>query len=93
MTRTLAAKVIEGLRDQGWEIIGYGGTWTGAMRPLARYIQRRIDRAVAAEREACAKVCADYTAWGREWGQDNNHMAAEAATNECAAAIRARGKK
>ena len=52
-----------------------------------------LEAAVKAEREACAKVCADYTAWGREWGQDNNHMAAEAATNECAAAIRARGEK
>ena len=58
MTRTLAAKVIEGLRNQGWEIIGRGGTWAGAMRPLARYIQRRIDRAVAAEREACIDIVA-----------------------------------
>ena len=78
MTRTLAAKVIEGLHDQGWEIIGYGGTWTGAMRPLARYIQRRIDRAVAAEREACAKVC-EEPGWN--------------AANWCAKAIRARGEK
>ena len=47
----------------------------------------------AAEREACAKVCDTYTAWGLEWQKDSNHMAAEAATNECAAAIRARGAK
>ena len=82
MTRTLAAKVIEGLHDQGWEIIGYGGTWTGAMRPLARYIQRRIDRAVAAEREACAKECEEH------WEIDGSRTA-----QEFAAAIRARGEK
>ena len=38
--------------------------------------------------EQCAKVCEAYTAWGLEWQQDSNDMAAEAATNECAAAIR-----
>ena len=49
--------------------------------------------AVLIEREACAQLCADYTEWGREWAQDSNHMAAEAAANECADAIRARGKR
>lgn len=52
--------------------------------------QRFAALVAAAEREACAQLCADYTAWGREWGQDNNHMVAAEATNECAAAIRAR---
>ena len=56
MTKTLAAKVIEGLHSQGWKVIGYGGTWAGAMRPLEQYIQRRVERAVRAEREACAKL-------------------------------------
>ena len=46
---------------------------------------------IEAEREACAQLCADYTEWGREWAQDSNHTAAEAAANECADAIRARG--
>lgn len=87
MTRTLAEKVIEGLRSQGWEIIGhYGGTWAGAMRPLEEYVQRRIDRAVKAEREACAKVC------------DEQHDRARtppgaARADACARAIRARGEK
>jgi len=49
--------------------------------------------AVLAEREACAALCADYAEWCREWGQDSNHTAAEAAANECAAAIRARGQQ
>lgn len=48
---------------------------------------------VAAERDACARLCADYTDWCHEWGQDCNHMAANAAANECANAIRARGMK
>ena len=52
-----------------------------------------IIRLIAAEREACAQICDDYTKWCREWGQDSNHMTAEAAANECAAAIRARGER
>ena len=56
MTNTIAAKVIEGLRNQRWQVSGYGGTWAGAMRPLEQYIQRRVERAVRAEREACAKL-------------------------------------
>ena len=66
------------------------GWWT-----LSRILRVRLERfaaqVAAEEREACAQICADYTEWGREWGQDCNHMAAEAAANECAAAIRARG--
>ena len=58
MTRTLAAKVVEGLRSQGWEMIGRGGTWAGAMRPLEEYVKRKVEKAVAAEREACAKQLA-----------------------------------
>ena len=60
MTRTLAAKVMEGFHSQGWEIIGRGGTWAGAMRPLEEYIQRKVERAVKAEREACARVCGKH---------------------------------
>jgi hypothetical protein len=57
MTKTLAVKVIEGLHSQGWQVSGYGGSWAAAMRPLEAYIQKRVERAVRAEREACAKVC------------------------------------
>jgi hypothetical protein len=56
MTRTLAAKVIEGIHSQRWTLSGYGGTWAGAMRPLEEYVKRRVERAVKAEREACAKL-------------------------------------
>lgn len=60
MTRTLAAKVTEGIRSQGWEMIGRGGTWAGAMRPLEEYVKHRVERAVKAEREACARVCGKH---------------------------------
>ncbi len=56
MTRTLAAKVIEGIHSQGWTPIGRGGTWAGAMRPLEEYVKRKVERAVKAEREACAAL-------------------------------------
>ena len=80
MKNTLAAKVIEGFHSQGWEALGLGGTWAGAMRPLEAYIQRKIERAVKEEREACARVC------------DSFGMKGSAAV-DCAAAIRARSKK
>lgn len=78
MNSTLAAKVIEGFHNEGWRAIGQGGTWAGAMRPLEQYIQRKVERAVRAEREACAKVCEEP-----DWN----------AANWCATAIRARGNK
>jgi hypothetical protein len=52
MTRTLAAKVIAGIHSQRWTLSGYGGTWAGAMRPLEEYVKRKVEKAVAAEREA-----------------------------------------
>lgn len=60
MTRTLAAKVIEGIHSQRWTLSGYGGTWAGAMRPLEEYVKRKVEKAVAAEREACARVCGKH---------------------------------
>ena len=60
MTRTLAAKVIEGLHSQGFRVLGWGGTWAGAMRPLEEYVKRKVEKAVAAEREACARVCGKH---------------------------------
>ena len=62
MIETLAAKVIEGARSQGWKVIGRGGTWAGAMRPLEQYIQRKVKRAVRAERNALLLECIDIVA-------------------------------
>ena len=78
MKNTLAAKVIEGFHSQGWQALGRGGTWAGAMRPLEAYVNRKIERAVKAEREACADLCDQWNA---------SHPEA------IAAAIRARGSK
>ena len=85
MNRTIAAKVIEGIQSQGWEVIGRGGTWVGAMRPLEQYIQRKVERAVRAEREACAAL---LEANGMRCGEESlSRLILE--TN--ASAIRARG--
>ena len=78
MNSLLVSKVLEGLTSQGWNIIGRGGSWGSALRPLEAYIQRKIERAVKEEREACAKVC-EEPGWN--------------AANWCAAAIRARSKE
>ena len=87
MNSLLVSKVIEGLTSQGWQIIGLGGTWAGAVRPLEAYIQRKIARAVKEEREACAQILdrnADVCA--------NNSMIRDVLKGN-AAAIRARGQK
>ena len=52
----------------------------------------QIERLLAAEREACAKVCDTYEEWCGPWGQDNNLYAATESANEIAKAIRARGQ-
>lgn len=78
MIATLTAKVIDGIQSQGWKVLGRGGTWVGAMRPLEQYIQRKVERAVRAEREACAQI-ADAEA------------SIEGIAQRVAAAVRARG--
>ena len=84
MTRTLAAKVIAGIHSQRWTLSGYGGTWTGAMRLLEEYVKRKVERAVKAEREACAAL---LEANGMRCGEESlSRLILE--TN--AAAIRAR---
>ena len=94
MKNTLAAKVIEGFHSQGWQALGRGGTWAGAMRPLEAYVNRKIERAVRAEREACISIIEGYripvgnSAAGEmacEWTYD--------ALREIRAAIRARAQQ
>lgn len=91
MKSTLAAKVIEGFHSQGWQALGYGGTWAGAMRPLEVYIQRKVERAVKAEREACAKLIEPSeehrrdASWGYIGGEEGVEM-----LDAMAAKIRAR---
>jgi len=78
----------------------YGGNVDDSLERFAKLIRndystkhaqlwlKRIDEAVAAEREACAKVCEAI------WNYPENGMATEEQCygDECAAAIRARGQ-
>ena len=81
---TIAKKVLKGLDSQGWEIIGRGGTWAAAMRPLEAYIHQKVARAVKAEREACAKVCERF------WSAAS--LESDRTATAIAAAIRKRGE-
>ena len=81
MTGTLAEKVIAGIHSQRWTLSGYGGTWAGAMRPLEEYVKRKVKKAVAAEREACA-VAAEEQA---------RRIGYNAHADAIASAVRARG--
>jgi len=78
--KTIAVKIVEGIHLQRWTVVGYGGSWAGAARPMQDYIERKVARAVQAEREACAQVSED-------WDSDM------ADPRDIAAAIRARGEK
>lgn len=68
---------------------------------LGEQLQEYIDRAIAAEREACAKVCEDYIEWIHEMRDNDESLpqyqpelaGRQAGAGRCAAAIRARGEK
>ena len=90
MNSLLVSKVLEGLTSQGWNIIGRGGSWGSALRPLEAYIQRKIARAVKEEREACAKVCDGVHA--RHTAEYGDYIG-ETYAAECGRNIRARSKK
>ena len=47
-----------------------------------------VSLVAARERERCAKVCESYEDWCENWGQYDNHFAANKAADECAAKIR-----
>ena len=49
--KTIADKIMKGIYSQGWTVIGYGGSWAGACKPLETYIEKRVAKAVRAERE------------------------------------------
>jgi hypothetical protein len=64
--------------------------WT-MVSPLPPLLERFAALVAAAEREACAKVCEDLMAPPRVGGIDNAVLYHDA-TEDCAAAIRARSK-
>jgi hypothetical protein len=77
--------IIRMAREAGWSELGadlWGTVNDGVM--FTRALQRFADLAVAAEREACAKVCEDDV---QTWSHPGSIT-----REECAAAIRARGQ-
>jgi len=78
---TLQNKIAEGIYNQGWDVIGRGGSWAKATAPVEKYIATKIAKAVKAEREACARIC-EIQSWD-----------GPRAADDIAEAIRARGEK
>ena len=71
-----------------WESIGcHCGTCANALYKFAESV---AEAAIAAEREACAKVCDDYCRETRSTYPDSYARPYVAAGASCAAAIRAR---
>jgi hypothetical protein len=81
MRESILKALNEGIENQRWQIVGYGGSWSKAIAPLQQYIERKVLKAVVAERKACADICDGII----------YHDGKEA--DKCAAAIRARSKK
>jgi hypothetical protein len=84
MRESILKALNQGITEQRWQIVGYGGSWSRAIAPLQQYIERKVRKevraAVASEREACAKVC------------ESEGARTDASWAGCAAAIRARSK-
>lgn len=92
MTRALINALCKGLDAEGWRIVGYGGAWARAVRPLELYIEKRVAKAVSAEREACAKVCEVSAELIWEYHPEQVKTVGESVCINLAAAIRARGE-
>ena len=79
MKESILKALNEGISNQRWQIVGYGGSWSRAIAPLQQYIERKVRKAVMAERTACADIC-------------DQHASVEGIAQRCAEQIRARGK-
>ena len=77
MKESICKALEQGFADQRWTIVGYGGSWSRAIAPLQQYIERKVRKAVMAERKACADIC-------------DQHASIEGIAQRCAAEIRAR---
>jgi hypothetical protein len=51
-----------------------------------------VKDAVFSEREACAKLCENYSEWAANWGMYENELVATLGAKDCAGAIRKRSK-
>jgi hypothetical protein len=80
MKESILKALNEGISNQRWQIVGYGGSWSKAIAPLQQYIERKVLKAVEAERKACADIC-------------DQHASVEGIAQRCAEQIRARSKE
>ena len=64
MRESILKALNEGLTEQRWQIVGYGGSWSRAIAPLQQYIERKVRKevraAVAAERQRCAQIAREF---------------------------------
>ena len=77
MKESILKALNQGITEQRWQIVGYGGSWSRAIAPLQQYIEGKVRKAVMAERAACADIC-------------DQHASIEGIAQRCAAEIRAR---
>jgi uncharacterized membrane protein len=56
MSKALIRAVMKGIDSQGWVVVGLGGSWAQSVVPIEEHIQKRIAKAVAEEREECARI-------------------------------------
>ncbi len=73
-------------QDMSWFVRRFMEPETLTSDEMERFCKLAAARAVAAEREACARVCEETTA---SWSQ----YVYNSGCTDCAAAIRARGEK
>ena len=64
MKESIIKALTQGLADQRWTIVGYGGSWSRAIAPLQQYVEGKVRKAVMAKRQRCARVA-------RQWDVDH----------------------
>ena len=85
-------------KESDWDIskIGSGEGWDGTYRSAAvRFMWEAWKAACAVEREACAEVC-ETTVWSKYvtwWTKATKTQVSAEASQQCAAAIRARSQQ
>ena len=64
MKESILKALNQGITEQRWQIVGYGGSWSRAIAPLQQYIERKVRKAVmaerAAERQRCAMIAREF---------------------------------
>jgi hypothetical protein len=64
MKESILKALNQGITEQRWQIVGYGGSWSRAIAPLQQYIERKVRKevraAVTAERQRCAQIAREF---------------------------------